>query len=240
MSVDYSYQSGGHRQNSLLHRIYDKLPKAPSTNLKTGGLQADPVAGLKPGSIVMDIGAKDPEHSVRVPAGVRHIGLDLVPSPGLDVAADAHYLPFPDASADALFFIGVLPHCERPVQVIQEFARVVKPGGRIYIAATWVGRMAADPWDYWRFSASGLQVLCRDYFKTVESGYNRGPGSSMADLLQYFGATVFCFGNHTLYSILLDFTKWFTFWLKYLDLILVKFPQAKILSNCAFFYGERR
>lgn len=61
----------------------------------------------------------------------------------------------------------------------------------------------------------------------------------MADLFQYFGATLFCFGSPALYSILLDVMKWFTWWLKYLDIVLVRYPHANVLSSGAFFYGER-
>jgi SAM-dependent methyltransferase len=225
--------------SSLLHRVYTALPKAPSTNIRVGGIQSDTKAFLKPGYIVLDIGAKDSEHQTRVPKDVRCITVDLIPSPGLDVAADAQCLPFPDACSDALFCVSVLPHCRNPQKVIQEFARVLRPGGRIYVSAAWLCRTVTDPYDYWRFSAGCLEILCQENFRTIENGYNRGPASCMADLLQYFGAILFCFGNPTLYSILLDVMKWFTWWVKYFDVFLAGHPQAGILSSGAFFYGER-
>jgi ubiquinone/menaquinone biosynthesis C-methylase UbiE len=42
---------------------------------------------------------------------------------------DAHCLPYPDASFDALVCVRVLHHFEDPRLVIHEFARVLRPGG---------------------------------------------------------------------------------------------------------------
>lgn len=43
--------------------------------------------------------------------------------------ADAYHLPFADASFDVVTAMDFLEHVERPGEVIQEFSRVLKPGG---------------------------------------------------------------------------------------------------------------
>lgn len=45
------------------------------------------------------------------------------------VVADVEKLPLHDATVDKIVCAGVLVHVESPEQVIQEFARVLKPGG---------------------------------------------------------------------------------------------------------------
>jgi SAM-dependent methyltransferase len=45
------------------------------------------------------------------------------------VVADAHALPFPDASFPVLIAVGVLPWLERPAVALGEMRRVLAPGG---------------------------------------------------------------------------------------------------------------
>lgn len=45
------------------------------------------------------------------------------------MAADAYSLPFADHSFDVLTAMDFLEHVEQPAKVIQEFSRVLKPGG---------------------------------------------------------------------------------------------------------------
>jgi ArsR family transcriptional regulator len=47
--------------------------------------------------------------------------------------ADAHELPFPDASFDAVLVFHTLTYAERPARVLAECARVLRPGGRLVV-----------------------------------------------------------------------------------------------------------
>jgi ArsR family transcriptional regulator len=47
--------------------------------------------------------------------------------------ADAHDLPFPDASFDAVLVFHTLTYAERPPRVLAEGARVLRPGGRLVV-----------------------------------------------------------------------------------------------------------
>jgi ArsR family transcriptional regulator len=47
--------------------------------------------------------------------------------------ADAHELPFPDASFDAVLVFHTLTYAERPARVLAEAARVLRPGGRLVV-----------------------------------------------------------------------------------------------------------
>lgn len=60
--------------------------------------------------------------------GHQYVGIDLV-SEQADLRADAHALPFQDASFDFVFSYTVLQHLHSPLVAIQEVWRVLKPGG---------------------------------------------------------------------------------------------------------------
>jgi len=59
------------------------------------------------------------------------VSIDIVPSPWVDAAADAHALPFAGDSFDGIVMLDVLHHLERPALFFQEAARVLRPGGRL-------------------------------------------------------------------------------------------------------------
>jgi len=60
---------------------------------------------------------------------------------------DAHDLPFPAASFDAVLALGVLQWSHSPRRVLAEMARVAKPGGHVVVNATNAAQLAAviDP-----------------------------------------------------------------------------------------------
>ncbi len=58
----------------------------------------------------------------------RKAGLDVTHS-----AADAHELPFPDASFDSCISLQVLEHVKSPQRVVREISRVLRPGGRFLV-----------------------------------------------------------------------------------------------------------
>lgn len=49
------------------------------------------------------------------------------------VAADAHTIPFPDETFDAVFSDRLLQHVNDPTQVTHELCRVLRPGGRLVV-----------------------------------------------------------------------------------------------------------
>jgi SAM-dependent methyltransferase len=78
--------------------------------------------------------------------GASVVGIDISPDmlalagrlhPGLEFRpGDAESLPFPDAAFDAVVAGFLLHHVGRPDRALDEFARVLRPGGRIAVT-TW-------------------------------------------------------------------------------------------------------
>src|SRR5690606_13897957 len=61
------------------------------------------------------------------------------------VGACAESLPYPDGSFDAIVADSVLEHIEDPALTLEEWARVVRPGGRLVIWSPNRLSLAADP-----------------------------------------------------------------------------------------------
>jgi SAM-dependent methyltransferase len=100
-------------------------------------------------------GAAPPRPALRGPV----IGLDIHPGFSVDLVSDAHRLCLRDRSFGALVSASVLEHLEAPWLFAAEANRVLKTGGLLYHAAPGAWPAHAQPNDFWRMSAAGLQVL---------------------------------------------------------------------------------
>lgn len=93
---------------------------------------------LRPGSRVVHLGAgRDLLGVGRRMTGCEFIsvdcdgvGLALNPNPN-KIKTDGSSLPFPDGSVDLVMCEHVFEHLEKPVEVLRECARVLKPGGQL-------------------------------------------------------------------------------------------------------------
>jgi SAM-dependent methyltransferase len=70
------------------------------------------------------------------------VSIDILPFPGIDVAADAHRLPFRSGHFAGVVMLDVLHHLERPVEFLREAARVLRPGGVIAMIEPGMSRLA--------------------------------------------------------------------------------------------------
>ena len=82
----------------------------------------------------------------------------------LDVVADAHALPFADASFDFVFSLAVFEHLHSPWLAAAEIARVLRPGGRAYTLAAFMQPLHGYPDHYFNATERGLARLFSDDF----------------------------------------------------------------------------
>lgn len=64
------------------------------------------------------------------------------------LAAEGARLPFPDAAFDAAFTVAALCFAPDHATIVQEMARVVRPGGRVVLGEL----NALAPWQWWRMA----------------------------------------------------------------------------------------
>jgi len=121
-------------------------------------------ASLPPDARVLDAGAGELRYAA-VFARHRYVALDLAVGDAawdyskLHLLGDLEHLPLADAVFDASVNIVTLEHVRRPQQVIDELARVMRPGGRFLLVAPLMWEVHQAPHDYFRYTRHGLEHL---------------------------------------------------------------------------------
>ena len=126
----------------------------------------DVADSLEPGTRLFDVGAGDSPYR-ELFDHVDYVSNDWTHSvhPGaraVDVVGPAHDLPVDDASFDAVLFTEVLEHTPNPAEVLVELHRVLRPGGRLFMTTPFVWELHEAPFDFFRYTAWGLDRLARD------------------------------------------------------------------------------
>ena len=139
---------------------------------------------LPEGALVLNVGC-GVVRRFEAACSCRYVATDLRPLPNVDFASDAANLPIPDHSVDAALAIELLEHVPRPWAVVEELARVLKPGGMVMISVpSAVPRH--DEHDYWRYTAEGLRQLCAPAFANGEVEVFGGTFEALGYLAEYY------------------------------------------------------
>jgi SAM-dependent methyltransferase len=89
----------------------------------------------------------------------------------IHVHSPLHDIPFGAGYFDAVICNAVLEHIENPEQVVAEFARVLRPGGALYLCVPFMQPEHLDPTDFQRYTIDGLAALVRRHgFDVREAG----------------------------------------------------------------------
>lgn len=126
------------------------------------------------GSLVLDAGAGEAQYR-NIFSHCRYIAVDLaVGDPAWDYSklsavADLSSLPFADGTFDLALCLVVLEHLTEPLLALREIARVLKPGGRLFLVAPLLWEEHQTPHDYFRFTRYGLSHLLRQAGLEVET-----------------------------------------------------------------------
>lgn len=134
----------------------------------------------------------------------------------VDVIADAQQLPFHNASIDLFLSSSVLEHVENPEQAVAEITRVLKPGGRVYSEIPFLRAYHMAPYDYQRYTISGIEALfSRHGLLREDKGICSGPFTAWALL---FRDTIFILTpTRPLKMAVRALLSWLVHPLKYLD-----------------------
>jgi SAM-dependent methyltransferase len=148
------------------------------------------------------------------------------------VVANLERLPFQDESLSGLLNLAVLEHARRPETQVAEMRRVLKPGGRALCYVPFIQGFHASPYDYQRYTKSGLSELFRE-FEILDLRVGSGPTSGLLWIAQEWLAMVLSLGSMRLYRVLLPLT-WILSPLKYLDVLLMRHPAATAIASGHF------
>ena len=86
----------------------------------------------------------------------------------IDIYSPLDQIPVPEAHFDAIVCNAVLEHVRNPHEVLDEFYRVLKPGGYLYLGVPFMQPEHLDPTDFQRYTKDGLCELVRRHRFGVE------------------------------------------------------------------------
>ncbi|MGJ4950108.1 class I SAM-dependent methyltransferase [Bradyrhizobium sp. HKCCYLS20291] len=115
-------------------------------------------AQVPAGAKVLDVGAgsapyralfshceyKTQDFAQLQPEQLRHGGYTAI-----DIVSEAHRIPVPDASVDAILCTEVIEHVPEPIAVISEFGRILAPGGRLILTAPLGSGIHQEPYHFY-------------------------------------------------------------------------------------------
>ena len=189
--------------------------------------------------------ARDGDLIVDLGSGSRHLAdhvltVDVGTFPGVDLVGDGHRLPFRSNSVARIVCTGVLEHVNFPEKVVAEMARVLRPGGRLYVAVPFLQGFhpgSGTQQDFQRYTHVGLLRLLAP-FCVVESGISGGPSVALAWILREYLALPFAW-SRTGYAIAYRVAGILTSWLRWLDVALERSAQAGRIACGFYVIGEK-
>ena len=150
--------------------------------------------------------------------GEKVINVDFLPYSNVDVICSVDALPFQDDCVDLIVNIAVLEHVSNPLEVVEEFYRVLKPGGKLYCFVPFIQGFHASPWDFQRYTKPGLKVLFKKF--EIDSITSAGPTSGMLWVFQEWVALILSLGIRPVHKIVWPAIVLLTWPLKFLDVVL--------------------
>ena len=120
---------------------------------------------LQPQSLVLDAGAGDARYSYLFShARYESADFEKVDKPYAEqtYTCDLQNIPAKDAYFDAILCSQVLEHLPYPTRVLDEFYRLLKPGGMLWLSTPLFYEEHEQPYDFYRYTQFGLRHLIGD------------------------------------------------------------------------------
>ena len=176
---------------------------------------------------VLVIGAGQKSRYYKEIFGKKTVTSDVHLQYGVDLVFDAHNIPFANETFDIVLAQQVLEHCIRPWQVAEEFERVVKKEGLIQIEVPFCFPYHSAPYDFFRYTYSGLRSLFR-LCKVKDLTVPEGPFSSIAVVIS---TALIETSNFRIFRIISLALARFLLWpFKYFDFLISSKVKNKMSS----------
>lgn len=98
------------------------------------------------------------------------VNMEIADLPTTDVLGVGERLPFKDDCFDAVFSLAVLEHVKNPFACAKEIERVLKPGGKMYVAVPFLQPFHGYPNHYYNMTSEGLRNLFSPDLQVLEAG----------------------------------------------------------------------
>jgi SAM-dependent methyltransferase len=186
------------------------------------------------GGLAVNLGAKTDDW------GSELVHLDLAvpagPPGAVDLLGDLERLPFADASLDGVVCTHVLEHLGDARTGFGEIARVVKPGGTVYVEVPFLFPLHPDPLDRHRWTLDGLRHELRA-FEELEAGPSGGPFSTVVSVLPTLAGSIL--PGWLLFNVARGCLGWLLWPLKFLDLGARLSSRSGMAAPAFYFLGRR-
>lgn len=221
------------RQNSLARAL---IPPNPICDPGEHSRHAR-VKDLMSKGLILNLGSK----SASWGAHVSNIDLVLpaghsAAQPAVQLLADIERLPFADASVDGVICTYVLEHVGDARACMDEIARVVRPGGAVYVTVPFLFPTHPDPLDRWRWTLDGLRYSMRA-FEEIEVGTIGGPFSTYVAIAPTLIGSAF--SNFYLYNCVRFTLGWLLWPLKFLDYLAWRSKRSDRAPSNVYFIGRK-
>ncbi|KAM3098562.1 class I SAM-dependent methyltransferase [Phormidesmis sp. 146-35] len=114
-------------------------------------------------AFVLDCGSGD-----RCFKDSRFVGFEYMSFELPDAFGDGHALPFANDVFDVVFSQAVMEHMRDPYLAAREIARVLKPGGLVYVESAFMQPLHAVPYHFFNTTPWGIEELFTDAGLTAE------------------------------------------------------------------------
>jgi SAM-dependent methyltransferase len=132
-----------------------------------------PLREQNPDLVALDMGCGTiPYRGLFTPVISKYISADIALNPLADIFMDqlTNAIPLAPNSIDIIISTQVLEHVESPELYLAEASRLCKPGGLLILSTHGHWIYHPSPYDYWRWTNSGLQKIVEESgFSVVSS-----------------------------------------------------------------------
>jgi SAM-dependent methyltransferase len=166
-----------------------------------------------------------------------YVNVDLFAVPGVDVVTDAELLPFAADTFQRIECDAVLEHVRDPERVMDEMCRVLAPGGYLHLVTPFCHPFHEHPKDFRRFTLDGLKQLAGP-MEIVAEGWRTGPAATLLVFIIEFVKLLLPFRWWRVLAH--GVCGWLLFPLRYLDLLLLRSPDARRIGNHCYLWLRKR
>ena len=127
------------------------------------------LAAIPPEALILDVGSGRGDFADAL-SSRNALALDVYPYPEVDVVCDLTQInPFRPGSVDVVLLFNVLEHVYDTHTLIASLARLLKPGGRLFVAIPFMVKMHQIPLDYVRYTHFALERIATDHGLEIET-----------------------------------------------------------------------